>query len=183
MFGEPVAVHSGKASRAAGLPDQEMPENIQKLHSQSWQIHHYVESGFLFFFQERELFAELLPHRSPQEVPAIHVERFYLGVHFVELAVVQQPGVGLGVEVVGEHAALSPGCWDGERSDPSEDVEEDIAGLQQLHYAAVLRGQAGVPVDFGKVQFIGNVIFFDLKVQSICLSLCVQMPSRFKHYQ
>lgn len=183
VFGEPVAVHSGKASRAAGLPDQEVPENIQKLHSQSWQIHHDVESSLLSFLQERELLAELLPHRPPQEVPAVHVERFDLGVHFVELAVVQEPGVGLGVEVVGKHLALSPGGRDGERADACEDVEEEIAGLQQLHDAPVLRGQAWVPVHLGEVQFIGNVIFFDLKVQNICSSLCVQMPGRLKHYQ
>ncbi|KAI1237517.1 hypothetical protein IHE44_0013594 [Lamprotornis superbus] len=167
VFGEPVAVHSGKGSRAAGLPDQEMPEHIQKLHSQSWQIHHYVESGFLFFLQERELFAELLPHRPPQEVPAVHVEHLDLGVHFVELAVVQEPAVGLGVEVVGKHSALSLGCWDGERPDPSEDVEEDIAGLEQLHYAAVLCGQARVPVHFGEVQFIGNLVIPEIQMSNV----------------
>lgn len=182
VFGEAVAVHSGKGSRTAGLPHQEMPENIQKLHSQSWQIHHYVESGFVFSFQERELFAELLPHRPPQEVPAVHVEHLDLAVHFVELAVVQEPAVGLGVEVVGEHPALPLGCRDGEGPHPSEDVEQDIAGLEQLHDAAVLRGQARVPVHFGKVQFIGDVIFFDLQVQNICLSFCVQTPGRFKRY-
>lgn len=182
VFGEPIAVHSGKASRAAGLPDQEMPENIQELHSQSWQIHHYVERGFVLFPWERELFAELLPHRPPQEVPAVHVERLHLGVHFVEPAVVQEPGVGLGVEVVGKHSALPLGRWDGERADAGENVEENIAGPEQPHYAAVLGGQARVPVHFGEVQFIGNVIFFDLEVQDIWLSLCVQMPGRFKHY-
>lgn len=183
VFGEPVAVHSGKGSRATGLPDQEMPENIQKLHSQSWQIHHYMESGFLLFLQERQLFAELLPHGPPQEVPAVHVERPDLGVHLVEPAVVQQPGVGVGVEVVGEHPAAPLGRRDGERPDPGEDVEENVAGPEQLHDPAVLRGQPWVPVHFGKVQLVGNVVFFHLEVQNICLSAPVlKCQADFKHY-
>lgn len=179
VLGEPIAVHSGKGCRAAGLPDQEMPENIQKLHSQSWQIHHYVESGFLLFLQQRQLFAELLPHGAPQEVPAIHVEGFHLGVHFVEPAVVQQPGVGVGVEVVGKDSAPPLGGGDGEGPHAGEDVEENITIPQQLHDPAVLRGQPGVPVHFGEVQLIGNVVFLDLQVQNVCLSPCVEMPSRF----
>lgn len=146
---ETVAVHCGEGPVAGGLVVQEAPEGIQELQSQRRQVHYNMNPHFSL-----QQCRQLLLQRSLDEGSAVQVKGPDSVLYLVEFAVVLQPPVGLGVEIVGYNVCTYAGGGDSERTNASKDVKDCVAAFDELHNTLVFCAEPRIPVNTREVKLV-----------------------------
>lgn len=165
VLGEAVAVHCGEGPITGRLMVQKAPKGIQELESQSRQVHHNM-NPHLSFQQCRQL----LLQRSLDEGSAIQVEGSDFVLHLVEFAVVLQPLVGVGVEIIGYNICTQAGSGDSERSNASKDIKDCVTMFDKVYYTLVFCAEPRIPVNTREVKLVSDTIFFHLWCKRVTLT-------------
>lgn len=89
---------------------------------------------------------------QPEQNVSVDLKIFDMGTYLIFKPIFSHPFDTLRVKVISEHVASLLGGRDSERSNPSHDICNDTASMEQANQSFVLMMKTRIPVYVGKIE-------------------------------